>query len=174
MVFPAKDRNALGYASLALHTLTLVWHIVWFAISVSVSLWVEIQPSSWTALLDRIVSSFNIPITIVWCSALVVSTGAIILRRPSFAKSWVKQLLFVFYLAATFCLALYDGDMFDVYNPAEVGIGRRMCLITMDSYSTLNAFPLSIVVSVLWLLLVSEVGETKGIQLPEDEREGEE
>lgn len=102
------------------------------------------------------------------------STAAIIVHRPSFSKSWVKQLLFVVYLAATFCLALYDGDMFDVSNPPEVGIGQRMCIITMNTYSMLNAFPLSIIVSVLWLLVVSEVGDTNGIQLLEDEYEGEE
>lgn len=77
-------------------------------------------------------------------------------------------MLFVLYLAATFCLALYDGDVLDIGNYPEV------CIITINTYSMLSAFPLSIIVSALWILVVSEVGETDGIRLPEDESEDEE
>lgn len=65
ITLPTFAFAALGYASLVLHTLTLVWHIVWFTISVTVSLWVEIVPSSRTALLERTIELLSILIAIV-------------------------------------------------------------------------------------------------------------
>lgn len=102
-----------------------------------------------------------------------MSTAAIVVPRPAFAYSWVKQLLFALYLATTLMLALYDGDMFDVTIRQATQIESHMCIVTMNTFSTLVGLPLSAVMSTLWLLLVSRVGEKTGIQLLQEEEQDE-
>lgn len=55
----------MGYVSLILHTLALIWHIVWFAVGVTVALWVEVLPSVWTTVLNYTLRPLNILIAIV-------------------------------------------------------------------------------------------------------------
>ena len=100
---------------------------------------------------------------------LVVSTASIVVNRPSFAHSWIKQLLFALYIATTLTLALYDGNMFDVTIRKQTAIESHMCIVTMNTYSSLVGLPLSIIMSVLWLLVVSTVGEEGAIQLDPEE-----
>lgn len=170
---PAKDRNAVGYLSLVLHTLTLIWHIVWFAIGVTVALWVEILPNFWTTVLNYTLRPLNILVAILSYGVLILSTAAIVAHRPSFPQSWIKQLLFALYLATALTLAIYDGDIFDVGIRQAVGRESHMCIVTMNTYATLVGLPLSIIMSVLWLFLVSSIGEGSGIKLPEEEAEEE-
>lgn len=101
----------------------------------------------------------------------MLSTAAIVVHRPSFPHSWIKQLLFALYLATTLTLAIYDGDIFNVGIRQAKGRESHMCIVTMNTYSTLVGLPLSIIMSVLWFFLVSSIGEAKGVQLPEEEEE---
>lgn len=97
-----------------------------------------------------------------------MSTASVIVNRPSFPHSWIKQLLFALYIATTLTLALYDGNMYDVTIRQQTAIESHMCIITMNTYSSLVGLPLSVIMSVLWLLVVSNVGETNAIQLAEE------
>jgi len=166
-----KNRTGTWWTCIILHDILAIFYFVWFVVGVTVALWVEIPPSRFGQIVEYAFGPVTLLGGMFFYIVLVGSMSLIVLRRPSFFTSTREKIIGALYLLCIYALGVYASNMFYISYRPESRFEPSMYIVQMNVKSAVLGFPISIILGILAVILMSQNPDDGigGIQLPGDE-----